>query len=649
MRCLWWLILVGCAEDKPPCGEGFGRVRSGDCVPIDGLPGPDTGEEGWNTPPTAPGISVVPQAPRAGGRDLQCRVDVLPVDIDGDSVETSVAWFVDGAPFEEARRGDLPGDTVSGDHLKEGQDWTCRAWASDGVTEGPVVEASVDIGSGYRGWDDQVVPLADSDYLFRGEGAGDGAGGWVAPAGDVDGDGLDDVLIAAYWNDEGGMDAGKCYLLMGKDLGVERQMSLADASWGFVGEAGRVEDDPDCEDIAPDDPRCGGDWAGHSLNSAGDVDGDGLPDIVMSGYLSDANGYDSGKAYLVFAAGLSGRGTMSLGDSDYAFVGEQVLDRLGHSIHGAGDVDGDGLNDLITGAYGFDAGGENAGKAYLVLASSLKKKRTLQFPDDADFAWDGEAEGDEAGYINSPAGDIDGDGLGDFMTTAQRNQEGGVGMAPSGEHGAGKIYVFLGADIDLLERGATYSLADVDRAWLGETGDDAVGYGTNAVGDFDGDGVADVMTASYGSNEAGDAAGKAYVMTGASMAAPGTRSLADAAYGFTGADAGDWAGFGAGPAGDFDRDGLDDIVVGGMWHTDTLLGAGSGYLVLSGSLAGPGTYSLSDADHIFPGEAELDTAGYKLATTGDMNGDGMPDLMVSGWQGNVLEESGKVWLLMNPN
>ena len=138
-------------------------------------------------------------------------------------------------------------------------------------------------------------------------------------------------------------------------------------------------------------------------------------------------------------------------------------------------------------------------------------------------------------------------------------------------------------------------------------------------------------------------------MTGASMAVPGTWSLSDAAYGFTGAAAGDWAGFGAGPAGDFDRDGLDDIIVGGMWHTDTLLGAGSGYLVLSGSLRGPGTYSLADADHIFPGEAELDTAGYKLATTGDMNGDGMPDLMVSGWQGNVLEESGKVWLLMNPD
>jgi len=605
-------------------------------------------DDGDNTAPTAPGIALVPEAPRAGGHDLQCRIDVPAVDIDGDKLTHHVQWTVSGEPFSGTTTTALRGDTVPGSVLRAGEVWRCTAYASDGLSSGPEKVESVEVDQGYRGWDEQHMSLADSDYLFLGEQPGDGAGGWVAPAGDVDGDGLGDILIAAYWNDEGGEDAGKCYLVTGKDLGAERIMSLEEASWGFVGEKGRVDDDPDCEDADDEDERCGGDWAGHSLNSPGDVDGDGLPDIAMSGYLSDHNGYDAGKTYIVFSSSLSGRGTMSLADADYSFVGEEVLDRLGHSIHGAGDVDGDGRQDLITGAYGFDAGAPDTGKAYMVLASSLGKRKTLRFPEDADFSWDGEAEEDEAGYINSPAGDIDGDGLGDWMTTAQRNQEGGVGLAPSGEHGAGKVYVFLGADLDLGDIGGTYSLADVDRAWLGEDGSDAIGYGTNAVGDFDGDGVADVMTASYANSEGGLNAGKVYVMTGASMATPGTRSLAEADFGFTGEAAGDWAGFGAGPASDFDRDGLDDLIIGGMWHTESALGAGRGYLVLSGSLSGPGTYSLSDADHIFTGESELDTAGYKAATTGDMNGDGLPDLMISGWQGNVLEESGKVWLLMNP-
>jgi hypothetical protein len=640
------LVFVGCADDKLPCGEGLGRTSVGDCVPLD-MGVPDTGSS--NTPPTAPGVRLVPEAPRSGGADLQCLVDVEAFDVDGDSLSTRISWWVDGTLYREALTTALEGDTIAGSELEQGALWRCEARSSDLVSEGPAGEASVKIGSGYQGWEEQHISLERSDYLLHGEAPGDGAGGFVAPAGDVDGDGLADVIIAAYWSDAGGPDSGKGYLVLGADLGAERQISLSDAAWGFVGEHGRIEDDPDCDLVVSEDLPCGGDWAGHSLNSPGDVDGDGLSDIAISGYLSDQGGHNAGKTYILLGASLGGRGTMSLEGADHVFVGEGRQDRLGHSIHGAGDVDGDGLQDIVTGAYGFDGVGEESGKVYVVLASSLLGRPELQFPEDSDFSWEGEAAGDEAGYLHSPAGDLDGDGLGDFMTTAQRNQEGGVGLAPSGEHGAGKIYVFMGGDLDLGEVGSTYSLADVDRAWLGETGDDAVGYGTNGVGDFDGDGVDDVMTASYANNEGGENAGKTYVMTGASMGSPGTRSLSEAAYGFTGASAGDWSGFGAGPAGDFDRDGLADIIIGGMWHTGSMLGQGAGYLVLSGSLSGPGTYSLNDADHIFAGEAELDTAGYKLAGTGDMNGDGMPDLMVSGWQGNVPEEGGKVWLLMNPN
>ena len=650
--CLAWPLLLicgACSEDVEPCGEGWGRTKNDSCHPLASLADSDTGvTAGGNTPPTAPGLRLSPSQPRQGGSDLVCIIQSPAIDIDEDTLSYIFRWKVDGSMFSEAQDGVHTGDTVTGDYLEEGQRWTCTVSAFDGIDEGPQSSAKVAVGGPYVGWDDQLVSLADSEYVLRGEGAGDGAGGWVAPAGDVDGDGLADMLIASYWNDEAGEDAGKSYLFLGKDLGAERVVSLADAAWSFVGEVGRLEDDPDCDNPDPVDDRCGGDWAGHSLNNAGDVDGDGLPDIVLSGYRSDEIGFDVGKTYLVYADSLRGRGSLDLALSDVMIFGENVSDRMGHSVHSAGDVDGDGLADIVTGAYGHDGAAENAGRAYLVLADSLIDTTEIYFPDDADFIWDGEAEGDESGYINSPAGDIDGDGLADFMTSSLRNQEGGVGLAPGGEHGAGKLYVMFGATLNMADRGAVYSLADVDRAWIGEEGGDAVGYGINCVGDFDGDGRSDLMAGAYGNSEGGDAAGKAYVMTAASMMTPGTISLSDAEYGFVGETAEDWVGFGAGPAGDIDADGLDDIVLGGAWYSDERTFPGRAYLVLAGALSGGGTHDLSDADHIFVGEEAWDNAGYKLTGLGDVNGDGMGDLFIAAWQGDRPDDPGKVHVVLNP-
>ena len=492
------------------------------------------------------------------------------------------------------------------------------------------------------------MSLSESDYVLQGEAAGDAAGGWVAPAGDVDGDGLADILVGAYWNEEAGPYAGKSYLFLGKDLGAERVISLADSAWSFLGEEGTVEDDPDCEDVAPDETRCGGDWSGHSVNSAGDVDGDGRSDIVISGYRNDEAGFDVGKAYLVYGSSLSGRGALDLADADVALYGENLSDRMGHSIHSAGDVDGDGLSDIVTGAYGHDAVAEDAGRVYLVLADGISPGRSVQFPEDADFIWDGEAEGDQAAYITTPAGDIDGDGLGDFAVCSLRNEEGGSGLAPGGETGAGKVYVMLGASLDFSDRGAIYSLGDVDRAWIGEAGGDAVGYGLGVVGDFDGDGLTDLMVGGYGNSEAALAAGKVYLMTAASMATPGTISLADADYGFVGEQADAWLGFGAGPAGDVDADGLDDILMGAAWYSDDRTFNGRSYLVLAGGISGAGTYSVSEADHIFEGESAWDNAGYKLTGVGDVSGDGMADLLIGAWQGDRAGAAGAAYLLLNP-
>ena len=260
-----------------------------------------------------------------------------------------------------------------------------------------------------------VQSLSSTGCHFVGEEQGDIAGYSVASAGDVDGDGLDDLLIGAPRNGDGGEHAGKAYLLLGSSLGSSSTIDLSAADYAFVGEHA-------------------GDRTGHSVASAGDVDGDGLDDLVIGAPHNDDGGESAGKAYLVLGSSLGSSSTINLSDADYALVGENVGDIAGYSVASAGDVDGDGLDELLVGAQGNDDGGEHAGKAYLLLGSSLGSTSTI-YLSDADYAFVGENAGDGSGKSVASAGDVDGDGLDDLLIGAAHNVDGG--------ESAGKAYLLI--------------------------------------------------------------------------------------------------------------------------------------------------------------------------------------------------------------
>ena len=128
--------------------------------------------------------------------------------------------------------------------------------------------------------------------------------------------------------------------------------SLSEARFQFVGETN-------------------GDYAGYSVSNAGDVDGDGLGDILIGAFGDDDGANAAGKSYLILGASLGNSSTIDLSTADYAFVGENWADYSGYFLSSAGDVDGDGLDDILIGAHYNDDGGSDIGKSYLILGSSL--------------------------------------------------------------------------------------------------------------------------------------------------------------------------------------------------------------------------------------------------------------------------------------
>ena len=457
--------------------------------------------------------------------------------------------------------------------------------------------------------------LALSDYSFVGENYDDQAGRSVSSAGDVDGDGLGDLLVGAYGNDDGGADAGKAYLILGASLGSTSEIDLSLADYSFVGELS-------------------GDSAGHSVSSAGDVDGDGLDDLLVGAIFNDDGGNKAGKAYLILGASLGISSEIDLSLADYSFLGENIEDWAGYSVSSAGDVDGDGLDDLLVGAMFNDDRGGDAGKTYLILGASLGISSEIDLSL-ADYSFVGENRGDWAGFSVSSAGDVDGDGLGDIL----------VGASAYGGSKYGKVYLILGASLGTTSE---IDLSDADHSFMGENGHDFAGCSVSTAGDVDGDGLDDLLVGAYGHDGGGSEAGKAYLILGASLGTTAGIDLSLADYSFGGEEGSDNAGMSVSSAGDVDGDGLGDLLVGALGNNDGGSGAGQVYLILGASLGSTGWIDLSLADHSFVGENSSDKAGQSVSNAGDVDGDGLDDILVGADQNDDGGgAAGKVYLILS--
>ncbi|HEU4765492.1 MAG TPA: integrin alpha [Candidatus Eisenbacteria bacterium] len=357
-------------------------------------------------------------------------------------------------------------------------------------------------------------PQNRPDVILTGEAAGDAFGVCVASAGDVNKDGYSDVIVGAYQNDARGANAGRAYVYFGGPKPHERPDIVLN------GEAA-------------------GDAFGYAVASAGDVNHDGYADVIVGAYENSARGAGAGRAY-VFLGGAHPDGV-----PDAVLSGEAAGDRFGISVAGAGDVNGDGFADVIVGAYQNDAGGNDAGRAYVFFGGARPHDRP-------DVTLTGASAGDSFGFSVAGAGDANKDGFADVAVGAYHNGAGGKD--------AGRVYVYYGGKAPSETAGLVLT---------GEAAGDAFGYAVAAAGDANGDGFADLAVGAYGNDAGGSAAGRAYVFFGG----PGADGVPD--FTQTGEATLDNLGFAVGGAGDVDGDGYADLVVGAPYSDGD---AGRGYL-----------------------------------------------------------------------
>ncbi|MDQ0463386.1 Ca2+-binding RTX toxin-like protein [Caulobacter ginsengisoli] len=367
------------------------------------------------------------------------------------------------------------------------------------------------------------------------------------------------------------------------------------------------------------------DYAGTSVAAAGDVNGDGFMDFVVGASGADPSGTYSGAVYVVFGRGGSTPPPVSLnaldGTNGFRLTGPTAYGRAGAAV-AVEDVNDDGLADVIIGATGIGAGatyvvyGKASGWAASMSLGSLNGTNG--------FAMTGAQLGDSSGFGVEGVGDFNGDGVNDFLISAPFADRDGGGVFTGA---AWLVFGSAGA------RPASFSLADLD----GTNGFEIHGAGSSALlgisaasaGDFNGDGLADIVIGASSADVGFTNSGAAYLIFGKASGWSGSFDVTtlNGSNGVTISGSGSAnAGASVTSAGDFDGDGFDDIVV-------TTEGT-AGFMLVHGQASGlPANIVLNPYDHsvnqYLTQLAHPPGLNARVAGGGDINGDGFDDVLIS--------------------
>ncbi len=475
----------------------------------------------------------------------------------------------------------------------------------------PVVLPVAQPAAAQPGWVLSHQKISDTEGAFTGIlDNGDFFGASAASLGDLDGDGVGDLAVGAYADDDGGNARGAVWVLfLNIDGTVKSHQKISDTEGGFAG----ILDDADL--------------FGVSVASLGDLDGDGVGDLAVGAVGDDDGGRDHGAVWVLF---LNKNGMVKshqkISDTQGGFTGTlDNNDFFGVSAVSLGDLDGDGVGDLAVGARWDDDGGRvGRGAVWVLFLDKDGTVKSHQKISDTEGGFTGTLDDqDFFGVSVAWLGDLDGDHVPDLAVGAWGDDDGGTRR--------GAVWVlFLNTDGTVKFH---QKISDTQGGFTGTLDDsDLFGVSVASLGDLDGDRVGDLAVGARWDADGRFRRGAVWVLfLNPNGTVKSHQKISDTEGGFTGIlDDSDEFGRSVASLGDLDGDGVGDLAVGAWKDDDGGANRGAVWvLFLDGASCDAcdancdGSVDLTDVEPFI----ELLLGGEPCdACTGDTNNDGSIDL-----------------------